>query len=203
MSSNWYRPPPGPLDLPEPTYPDRPRSFPDHPAPDLFPLQLPVHQHSPASPALSLPDSPAPPLRGLATKFAQMMGRGASPVPSPSSSSGWRGATEGRDHQLDPPSAPVRPGHGYSKSLGQPVSPYWEQQPDDALLSGDEIERLAREEREWSRREAERLMALENQRLAGGALGLRQQVASPDVERDERTPRVSQPCLSCAFLTHC
>lgn len=193
MSNNWYRPPPAPLDLPTPTYDDRPRSFPDFPAPDLFPLQLPVVQHSPlASPSaggLSPPDSPGPPLKGLATKFAQMMGRGTSPVPPTSSSSSVGGVAI--EPPLAPPAAPVdRPGHGYSKSVGQPASAFWDQL-DERGLSGDEIERLAREERDWSRREAERLMALENQRLATGK---RSATMATTPEAEDQTPRVSQTC---------
>ena len=189
MSSNWYRPPPAPLDLPTPTYDDRPRSFPDFPAPDLFPLQLPVVQHSPlASPSAggpsSPPDSPGPPLKGLATKFAQMMGRGASPLPPPTTASSYFGSSE---PPLAPPAPVGRPGHSYSKSVGQPASTFWAQ-PDERGLSGDEIERLAREERDWSRREAERLMKLEHQQLASG------RGATPTGDStEERTPRVSDP----------
>lgn len=185
--ANWYQPPaPAPLDLPEPVphHHQPPRSFPDFPAPDLFPLQglqLPIHEHSPASPAASLPDSPAPPLKGLASKFALMMGRGTSPVPS----SGGGGG--GGSWEATPPT-PIR-GHGYSKSLGHPASFGWEQ-PDEGVLSGDEIERLAREERDWSRREAERLMVLENQARAKG------QSFSPGLpldQQEEKTPRVRPP----------
>ncbi|CDZ96797.1 hypothetical protein [Phaffia rhodozyma] len=187
-------PPPAPLDLPEPSSFEqrslyRPHSRVDPPfhppsnSLDSIPTEsssavLSSSFNQPAAPLspIERSETPPPPLRNLANKFANMINLNTA-VPIFGSSA------EGQTSTTLPQSGPRARAHGRSQSLGYffgaSIQPDQETVgagstanasskivgayalPDLDVgpgLSGEEIERLAKEERDWSRREAEKLM---------------------------------------------